>query len=120
MKEPPLGLSTKCKVLEVYDGDTVTVEIVRTVRVRLLDCWAPEIRTKNQREKAKGWLSKAHLKNIIEGKNATLFVPTENMKNSGDITSMGRVLGHLWPADEPKNVSQLQVEAGHATETKQK
>jgi len=38
----------------VVDGDTITVELKIPVRVRLLDCWAPETRTKDAEEKKKG------------------------------------------------------------------
>ena len=51
MNQPPLGLTAQCKVLDVYDGDTVTVEVRTIARVRLLDCWAPEVRTKDVAEK---------------------------------------------------------------------
>ena len=38
------GLTLPGNVLDVHDGDTVTVEVKRTLRIRLLDCWAPELR----------------------------------------------------------------------------
>jgi len=42
-EQPKPELSVPCKITEVYDGDTVTVEVTLTARVRLLDCWAPEL-----------------------------------------------------------------------------
>lgn len=102
----------------VIDGDTVDVEVTRTIRVRLLDCWAPESRTRNKAEKAAGLESKEALKRWIEGQPVTLHIPT----HSGDIAealTMGRVLGHLW-SKGGDNVSESQVCLGFATRKKAK
>jgi endonuclease YncB( thermonuclease family) len=103
----------------VYDGDTVELEIKRIVTVRLLDCWAPEIRTKNAAEKQKGFESKHHLARLLPKKSTViLHIPgEEKIKN---VFTFGRVLGHIWPKEQEKNVSELQVEAGHATAKKEK
>ena len=44
---PEQNLTTSAVVEEVYDGDTVVVSIQKEIRVRMLDCWAPEVRTKD-------------------------------------------------------------------------
>ena len=54
MKKPPEGFTTKAKVVNVVDGDTVDVVIERRGRVRLQDCWCPENRTRDIVEKKKG------------------------------------------------------------------
>ena len=75
-ESPPIGWTVPVRVVQVYDGDTVVVEITKRVRVRLLDCWAPEVRTKDKAEKQKGYASKDHLKKIIpEGSDAILHIP---------------------------------------------
>ena len=65
MQQPPKGITTDVKLIKVVDGDTVDVEITRKVRVRLLDCYAPETRTRDAAEKVKGFESKKYLHNML-------------------------------------------------------
>jgi endonuclease YncB( thermonuclease family) len=111
---PAPGWTTRCTVVSVYDGDTVVVEIRKTMRVRLLDCWAPEIRGGAEQSKAAGLASREHLKGLAEEKDALLFVPTPS-DNVGDATSLGRVLGQIWVEGDSVSLAEHQVRAGHAT-----
>ena len=38
------GLVLPCKVIDVHDGDTLTIEVTLTASVRLLECWAEELK----------------------------------------------------------------------------
>ena len=127
MQEPPKGITADCKVVRVIDGDTVDIEITRTIRVRLLDCWAPETRTKDPEEKAKGYESKKYLHNLLKQvfyndlaarkqKKVTLFIPADEQGELKDNFTFGRVLGRLFVNGE--DVSELMIEAGKATRTK--
>jgi len=71
---PGQGLSLPCKVVKVYDGDTVTVDVTIRCRVRLIDCWAPELRDPGGKE------SQKHLAQIALDKNGTLQIPSANAK----------------------------------------
>ena len=51
MEQPSVGLTTKVLVTNIVDGDTVDVQIVKNIRVRLKDCWCPETRTRDLEEK---------------------------------------------------------------------
>lgn len=117
---PPAGITTAARVVRVIDGDTVDVEIHRTVRVRLCDCWAPETRTRDAEEKSAGLASKEFLQEYCpEGTETTLFIPAAAGGVIEKAFSMGRVLGYLWVRDgDPRDVSQRQRDAGHATATK--
>ena len=109
---PQPGLAARCVVTDVYDGDTVTVELRIPVRVRLLDCWAPELRDPGGAE------SKAALENIAKGKVGVLWVPLADVHRLDDAFTFGRLLAHLRIDGSDKPVSQLQVESGQATTTK--
>lgn len=109
---PAHGWSTSCVVDRVLDGDTIEVTVTRRLRVRLLDCWAPEVKGV---EKPQGLKSSQHLKEIALGVNGTLFIPTEDARNMGDILTLGRVLGHVWIDGSDLSLSELQVQSGHAT-----
>jgi endonuclease YncB( thermonuclease family) len=110
---PPRGWTTEATVTNIVDGDTIDVEIRRTLRVRLLDCWAPETRDPGGPE------STAYLRSLLIDPDVTLWVPVDSRRVS-DIWTFGRVLGHVWSkADADRPVSALQVEAGHATKEKQ-
>lgn len=84
-----------CEVVEVYDGDTVTVRLTIDVRVRLLDCWAPEVRTTDDVEKAYGIYSRETLCNLIGGRKCLLTVPLNGADRLDDVFTFGRLLGRL-------------------------
>lgn len=111
---PPTGWTTKAKVVRVIDGDTVEVEIKRRMTVRLLDCWAPESRTRDLEEKKRGLESKARMEELVGGKPVTLHVPTT--ENLAKLFTFGRVLGRIWVND--RDVSEALVEEGFATKEK--
>lgn len=126
MKRPPYGLCVPVRLSRVVDGDTVELRLYDPVakqdgmhkfRVRLIDCWAPEIKGP---ERARGQASAEFLTELL-GKGAdeglTLWV---ELKGGMDIvrllTTMGRVLGRLFVGDE--EVSPIMVRQGYATQTK--
>lgn len=118
---PQRGLTTEAVITRVIDGDTVEVQpMLPVMRIRLLDCWAPETRTKDAAKKAAGMDSKNHLKRLLaDGQRVLIEIPGN--QNLDDTLTMGRVLGRVWIHDNAgqlQNVSELQVNAGHATETK--
>lgn len=113
---PQPGWVTTAKVVEVYDGDTVTVEVRKQFRVRLLDCWAPEVRTTDEAEKAEGLKSRDYLRGMIDQKEVILSVPMgEDISKS---FSFGRALGRIY--FDGKDISRAMVEAGYATKEKPK
>jgi endonuclease YncB( thermonuclease family) len=115
--QPPLGLTARCKVIEVYDGDTVTVEVRTIARVRLLDCWAPEVRTRDDAEKLRGFAARDHLAKAIEGRHAVLHIPSSSeIERLDGLLTFGRVLGSLYI--DGQDVAEMMVAAGHATATK--
>lgn len=118
MKQPELGITTKGILTRIVDGDTVDVEIRKTVRVRLMDCWAPETRTKDLEEKAKGLQSKEHLSQVCPvGTEVVVHIPASEDGEIADVFTMGRVLGFVFVGTE--DLSEVQVMAGNATRTKQ-
>ncbi|MEM8865627.1 MAG: hypothetical protein AAGF31_08815 [Planctomycetota bacterium] len=117
--ERPLpGITARCKVIEVYDGDTLTVEITQRVRVRLLDCWAPEVRTTDDSEKKLGLLSKNNLASLAEGKSGVIHVPTGHADRADDVLTFGRALGWIWVDGFSASLSRQQVKAGMASTVK--
>ena len=114
---PQPGWVTEAQVVEVYDGDTVVVDVTKRFHVRLLDCWAPEIRTRDEAEKQRGFASRDHLRGLIADRAVILSVPS----HQGDVSqsfTFGRVLGRIYRKDG-KDVSRLMVESGYATAEKQ-
>lgn len=113
MIQPRFGLCLPCKITEVYDGDTLVVETFGggRLRVRLLDCWAPELRHPG------GVESRNYARwHVARCKKSAIFVPFK-----GNITAMltfGRVLAYVFL--DKKNLSEMLVEAGHAFTSKPK
>lgn len=115
---PTPTLNLPCEITEVYDGDTLTVQVKINVRVRLLDCWAHEVRTKDLKAKAKGIASRDHLRGLVPtGAKGLLVIPLGGATRLDDIFTMGRVLANVHVAD--KSLSDEQVKAGHAWKTKE-
>jgi len=110
---PDPGWTTPANVTRVIDGDTIEIEIRRTMRVRLIDCWAPE------RNTSEGPAATANLRRLVGNGNVTLFVPLK----SGDVSELftfGRILGHVWPEGSNRSLSELQVDQGFATKEKKR
>ena len=112
---PRPGWVTPAEVVRVYDGDTVVVEVKKRFHVRLLDCWAPEVRTRDQAEKARGIAARDYLAELIDGREVLLEVPADGLE-VGKSFSFGRLLGRIYIDD--RDVGQVLVDAGHATKTK--
>lgn len=114
--QPPNGWTTDCVVVDVYDGDTVVVDVTRRLRVRLLDCWAEEVRGGTEESRERAQAAKAYLEDFLAGAQAVvLHIPADD-NDAKDWMSMGRVLGRLF-ADRA-DVSVEMVQAGHATAIK--
>ena len=97
-----------CRVVSVHDGDTLTAEVTLRANIRLLDCWAPELR------EAGGVESRAKLTELASGKTGLLTIPLGD--DLGDSLTFGRVLGRI--EVDVMDVSRQTVESGHATRTK--
>ena len=123
MEPPEPSWTTKAVVTNVVDGDTVDVEIRRTIRVRLIDCWAPETHMddrlpKEQQadEKKAGLKSKEALKELCLGESVVVQIPTsENLMKA---TTMSRALGNVWLEGDDESLSEKQVKSGNATREK--
>ena len=116
---PPLGIAVKARVVRVLDGDTLELEIEGRFKVRLLDCWAPETRTKDLEEKKKGLKAKRSLIATIArtGREVTLLVPSDGDGDISDLFTFGRILGRVWLADG-RELSELMVSRGLPTRWK--
>ena len=128
--KPPLGLSARFTVTEVIDGDTLKGFVVVPLTVRLVDCWAPELRprkevngvTRNDREvaleKNNGYASKRNLERLTQNKTGVLNIDWGEARGLANVLSFGRVLGWLWIDGSKISVNELQVRQKHATQTK--
>lgn len=110
---PDQATTVSCEVVRVIDGDTLVVEVRQQYRVRLLDCWAPEVKGAS---KDAGLSAKQHLESLIirHGKDGVLSVPWHS--DAASSWSMGRVLGRVWLGGN--DLSELQVDSGHARKAK--
>lgn len=88
----------KAKLIKVVDGDTVDAmidcgfSVYRKERIRLLGIDAPETRTRDKKEKERGLIAKARLKELIkDGRNE--FMVKTFLDGKG---KYGRLLGVLY------------------------
>ena len=112
-RKPVPGWAVSGRVVSAYDGDTLTFEIRKRVRVRLIDCWSPEVTGPS---KAAGLASRDNLRSMAVGKEALLFIPGHvDIKRA---ITFSRFVGHVWVEGDEKCLSQRQVESGFAKEKK--
>tara|TARA_R110000868_G_scaffold400006_1_gene674076 strand:- start:545 stop:1000 length:456 start_codon:yes stop_codon:yes gene_type:complete len=117
---PPRGMCLDGVVVRVIDGDTIVVRSQIEYQVRLLDCWAPESRTRDAEEKTRGLKSKARMAELATDKSCRVFLPSTGRVE--DMVTMGRVLGRVWITDNGKpatvDLSTVMVGEGLAKKTK--
>jgi endonuclease YncB( thermonuclease family) len=134
---PRAGIVVPCEIVEWHDGDTGTVRVTVDIRVRLLDCWAPETKGRKLTDSEKK-LTKAEQLAIVNAINAEkqrgleslksvsqiapigsrgyLEIPFAGVERSDDLFTLGRLLGRVWI--NGNDVSRSQVESGHAKAVK--
>ncbi len=100
----------EAKVLDVYDGDTITValKIGSTYykhKVRLYGLDTAEIKTRNQEEKKVGLEAKEFLSNMVLNKLIEIRTPER------EEDKYGRILGSVYYTG--KNVSDIMIENGY-------
>jgi endonuclease YncB( thermonuclease family) len=107
----------------VIDGDTIEVEVRRVIRVRMLDCWAPESRRDRRvsqaaqtAEKQSGIASRENLRQLCEGKDVVVQIPSG--EDVAKAITMGRWLAHVWVEGDGESLSEKQVAGGFAETTK--
>lgn len=103
------GWTTNVHVVAVHDGDTLTVEVIHRLHVRLLDCWAAELKQKGGPE------ARDNLASIALNKSGVLWIPGDAQSDVGKSFTFGRTLGHLWLNNQVQSVSEQQVRSGFAT-----
>ena len=118
MTPPPLGYTTRMTVTDVTDGDTLTCETRTAWRVRLRDCWAPEIRGGEEAEKRHGLAAKEFLKSLALGRSGKLYIPSEFASQLGDITSLSRLVGDVWIDGREESLAEAMVKSGFASRRK--
>lgn len=109
----------KCKVLRVIDGDTVEVDVDlgfstwKKVTLRLDFIDAPEIRTKDLEEKAKGIEATELLTNLLLDNNPDAVIYIQ----SNSVDDFGRSIAKIF-TQEGDNVNLILLESGFAKEWK--
>lgn len=115
MQPPPVGVTTdNAKVVKVVDGDTLDIVVTYKIRVRLIDCWAPE---KRAEDGERAW---EDLEHYIGGKDVVVHIPSERATSMSDVFTLSRVLGYVWPKGVPESLNEWQVKRGNATRAKAK
>lgn len=117
---PQPGITTTGKIKRVIDGDTLEVTITKTVRIRLLSCYCPEV---HGIQKENGIEARNYCQKLIDNSDpkVRISIPTNDDGNVQDILTLNRVLGDIWLKNsdgEWENLSKKLVNAGHATPTK--
>ena len=117
---PKPGICSSAHVSRVIDGDTLEVVITKLVRVRLLDCYSPEL---SGPQKEDGIAARDYCQKLIDEADPQILlqVPTSTTGALQDILTLNRVLGEIWlkmPDGTHQSLARLLVNAGHATPTK--
>lgn len=106
-----VGNSMYVRVVDVYDGDTITVifrfgNCFYNKKCRIYGIDTPEIRTKNSDEKKAGFEAKEYLKSLVLGKVLWAAFDKED--------KYGRLLATLWfDKDSTESIDKIMIRAGH-------
>jgi endonuclease YncB( thermonuclease family) len=109
---PPHGISMPVEIIDVHDGDSLTADCTFRLKVRLKGVWAPEL---NQ---AGGVESRDALTAAALGRKGTLFIPADEIKHIGQVTSLSRAIGEVWVDGNDESVNAQQVRLGFAAAEK--
>lgn len=116
------GVQFSGTCVEVYDGDTITVQPApRLYRLRLLDCWCAEVRGGTPEQKRLGLAARDYLKELLKDRQVVVQVPIDPSKRFGKSMTFDRLLAHCWYQDDAGkwvNVAKKMRDAGHAYATK--
>ncbi len=121
--EPDLTINIPARVYHIVDGDTLDVETTIRFRVRIRDCWTPESRTRDLRQKKLGLAAKENLKKVALGKRVVIVLPFGADKlesHSGridDVQTMSRWLCEVW-INGKRRVADIQFNGGFSGRTK--
>lgn len=120
-KQDNESLVLNAKVVDIHDGDTITVSVTKQFAVRFLDCWCAEINAKDEKEKNKGIEAKKFLQKMIKV-NDEVSVEIPLYENIGKSITFNRFLGYVWKdvnGDGIKeNLSKEMVDNNYATKRK--
>lgn len=105
----------KCRVYDVYDGDTISItykidRIPVKAKIRLLGIDAPEIRSGKDRlpeEKVAAKICRDYLSSLILGKEIDIVMT--NFDKYG-----GRYLGQIYMPNDPYSINKLMIDMGYA------
>ena len=105
------GKRFNCKVVSVYDGDTIKVifplnGVLYKWNCRLTGVDTPELRTRHKLEKEKGYIVRDELRKKILNKVVTL--------ECGDLDKYGRLLVKIICDDGKCRVDEWLIESGYA------
>lgn len=98
--------------VRVVDGDTIDVTVTKTYRIRLVDCWAPEVKGD---ERPEGLKSKAAMEAMAMDREGIVVIPWK--PHAKDELTFGRHVGQFFV--DGVDVGDALVKAGFATKEKQ-
>ena len=105
------GVTFVVSVIKVVAGG-MELEAKKTIRIRLLDCWSPELKEPGGKD------AKQALSLLTQDRPCKVHVRVNEQGKFGDSLTFGRILARV--EVEGKDVSSIMVESGHATRTKKK
>ena len=102
----------RCEIRRVIDGDTVDVDIdlgfglwLSNQRIRVLGIDAPEVRTRDLEEKARGFEAKAYVEKFLPEGSRQIFLSTKFQRGK-----YGRVLGDFEVYDQVWDANRMLTE----------
>lgn len=105
-----LGIENFCKVVKVYDGDTINVNMyfnhtVKQFKIRMFGYDTEEMKDSNLEKKANAYNAQKYLSEILLNKIVYL--------KCGEFDKYGRILGHVYlNKNDTKSINEIIVEKG--------
>ena len=121
MQRPEPGLTVPVTLIEVYDADTLVIKFRtgETIRVRLIGCNAPEIKT------IAGMRAKHYVEGLLKDEELWVHIPLARDTNDDEHISLTEIMRQLFSFDRSMarvwigtclstDLSEILIAEGHA------
>lgn len=119
-KCPELGICLPAEFVRARDADSIEWRVKGSAFVfasRLIDCWAPELHSKDAGERSIAEAGKAFAEKQCEGKELRVYIPLPKTNQPLKMLTFDRIPSRIYLSDY-RTLNELLIQNGYASSTK--